>query len=37
MVTIRLTDTGTVTIYKHILIKDTVNKPIDSMGILYYH
>ena len=37
MVNIRLTDIGTVTIYKHILIKDTVNKPMDSMGILYYH
>jgi len=37
MVTIRLTDRYTVTIYKDKMIKDTTNKPIDSRAILYYH
>jgi len=37
MVTIRLIDVGTVTIYNDMMIKDTTNKPIDSMAILYYH
>jgi len=37
MVTIRLIDVGTVTIYKDMMIKDTTNKPIDCMAILYYH
>ncbi len=37
MIIIRLTDVSTVTIYKHTMIKDTINKPIDSMGIVYYH
>ncbi len=37
MVIIKLTNRYTVTIYKHTMIKDTINKPIDSMGIVYYH
>jgi len=37
MVTIRLIDITTVTLYKHMMIKVMTNKPIDSMGIYYYH
>jgi len=37
MVTIRLTDRYTVTIYKGRMIKVIDNKPINSMAINYYH
>ena len=37
MVTIRLIDIGTVTIDKGTINRDTINKPINSMGIVYYH
>jgi len=37
MVTIRLIDITTVTLYKHMMIKVTTNKPIDSKCIDYDH
>lgn len=37
MVTIRLIDITTVTIYKGMMAKVIDNKPINSMGITYYH
>ena len=37
MVIIRLTYRYTVTIYKGMMVKAIDNKPINSMGITYYH